>query len=131
MFLTHKVSGKVVFLQLHTSFILHTLTSHNRQHKDISEQHSKLLRFLFPIPLLADYMLTCLLASLTTKTNLQTIFVPDTDMNTKWEKVCKFQKQKKNQTMDRQQKLANKSIKCGDKASHTVKLSEEEITSNW
>lgn len=101
MFLTHKVSGKVAFLQLHTSFILHTLTSHNRQRQDISEQHSKLLRFLFPIPLLADYMLTCLLASLTTKTNLQAIFVPDRDMNTKWEKVCKFQKQKKNQTMDR------------------------------
>lgn len=33
--------------------------------------------------------------------------------------------------MDRQQKLANKSIKYGDKASHAVKLSEGENTSNW
>lgn len=40
-------------------------------------------------------------------------------------------KTEKNQTMNRWQKLANKSIKCGDKGSHTVKLSEEEITSNW
>lgn len=57
--------------------------------------------------------------------------MPDRDMNTKWEKVGKFQKQKKNQTINRSQKLANKSIKCGDKALHTVKLSEEEIMNNW
>lgn len=37
-------------------------------------------------------MLTCLLASLGTKTNSCTILVPDTYMNIKWKQVCKYRK---------------------------------------